>query len=92
MDLLGNQTSVQPACFVHPVVGARPSACDGWNFLCCDRQNIPSGLSGLQLKAEQEHSRGRDWMFGPLAKAKSSHAGRVSPSGQELRRGKKSVN
>lgn len=42
--------------FVHPVVGEMPSAYDGWTFLCCDRQNDPSGLPGLQLKAEQEHS------------------------------------
>lgn len=59
---------------MHPVVGAMSSAYDGWNLLCCDRQNSPSGLSGLQLKAEQERSQSRDWMFSLLARAKSSHA------------------
>lgn len=33
-----------------------PSAYDGWTFLCCDRQNDPSGLPGLQLRVMAEHS------------------------------------
>ena len=75
MDLLGNQTSFQPVGIrAPPVVGATSSVYKGWNFLCCDRQNDPSGLSGLQLKAEQEHSQGRDWMFHVLSKAKNSCA------------------
>ena len=84
MDLLGNQTSFQPARIrAPPVVGATSSVYKGWNFLCCDRQNDPSDLSGLQLKAEQEHSQGRDWMFHLLSKAKNSCARGVRTAGSE---------
>lgn len=63
--------------FGHPVVGTRSSAYEGWDFLHGDRQNDPSDLSGLQLKAEQEHSQGRDWKFHLLSRAQSSQAGGV---------------
>lgn len=46
----------------------------GWNFLCCDRQNDPSGLSGLQLK---ERCQVRDWTCGPSLRTRSFHASGV---------------
>lgn len=65
MDLLGNQTlsASMDSCTPMLVGATLLVQYKGWNFLCCDRQSDPSGLSGLQLKAEQEHSQGRDWMF-----------------------------
>ena len=53
--------------FEHPVVGATSSVYKGWSFLCCDRQNDPSDLSGLQLKAEQALS-GQGLAASPLIK------------------------